>query len=301
MQSADSMDQMTRILVTGATGNVGGYVVSELLKAGAPVRAICRKPDAARLPSEVEVVAGDLTQPATLDAGLEGVDAVFLVWTTAPDAVPAVIDRIAKHVRRIVFLSSPYQTPHPLFQAAQPNPMSTMHANIERHIRESGMTWTFLRPGMFAANSGPWWGAQIRKGDVVRWPYAKAATAPIHTRDIAAVAARALCGTPCDGAEYVLTGPESLTHEEQVRTIGRVLGRELRFEEITPEEWVNELPPFIPARLAGMLLAPWAASVGQPALVTSGVADVTGVPARSFGEWITDNLADFRREGATKA
>jgi uncharacterized protein YbjT (DUF2867 family) len=285
---------MTRILVTGATGNVGGYVVCELLKAGASVRALCRKPDAARLPSEVEVVAGDLTQPATLDAALEGIDAVFLLWTTAPDAVPATIDRIARRVRHIVFLSSPYQTPHPLFQAAQPNAISALHANIERHIRESGMAWTFLRPGMFAANAGPWWGAQIRKGDVVRWPYAQAATAPIHTRDIAAVAARALCGNVCDGAEYVLTGPESLTHEEQVRTIGEVLGRELRFDEITPEEWVKELPPFIPAPFAGMLLAPWAASVGQPALITSAVTEVTGVPARSFGEWITDNIAEFR-------
>lgn len=285
---------MHHILVVGATGNVGRQVVSQLLHTGASIRALCRNPQVAGLPSQVEVMAGDLTQPSTLDACLEGVDSVFLVWTASPDAVPAAIERIAKHARRIVFLSSPYQTAHPLFQAVQPNPISELHARIEGLIRESGMTWTFLRPGMFAANAAPWWSGQIRAGDVVRWPYGSTPTAPIHEGDMAAVAVRALCGDACEGAEYVLTGPESLTHREQVTTIGEVLGRALRFEEITPDEWLGELPEFIPARFANILLKPWAAAAGQPALVTTTVGDVTGTPARSFRQWVSDHQAEFR-------
>ena len=75
---------MKRILVTGATGNVGRQVVSQLLTTDAQVRALTRNPDAAGLPPEVEIVRGDLTVPATLDECLDGVDSVFLVWTARP-------------------------------------------------------------------------------------------------------------------------------------------------------------------------------------------------------------------------
>jgi uncharacterized protein YbjT (DUF2867 family) len=101
----------------------------------------------------VEVVRGDLTLPETLDACLDGIEAVFLVWTAPPDTVAPALERIARHARRIVFLSSPYQTAHPFFQAGQPNPVTALHAEIERLIQISGRQWTFLRPGMIAANA----------------------------------------------------------------------------------------------------------------------------------------------------
>src|SRR5207247_5741047 len=110
------------VLVTGATGRVGRAVIAQLLGAGVPVRALTRRPDAAGLPGGVEVVAGDLTVPESLDAGLEGVGAVFLVWTAPPTTAPAVVERLASHARRLVFLSSPHRTLHPFFQ--QPNPMA---------------------------------------------------------------------------------------------------------------------------------------------------------------------------------
>src|SRR5262245_58508626 len=145
-----------------------------------------RNPDSADLPAQVEVVQGDLSIPETLDRSLADVEAVFLVWTAPATAVAPAVARIAKEVPRIVFLSSPHQTAHPLFR--QPNPMATMHAEIERLIEASGLQWTFLRPGMFAANALHWWSPQIRAGNVVRWPYGEAPTAPIHERDIATVA-----------------------------------------------------------------------------------------------------------------
>jgi len=281
---------MKRILVTGGTGRVGRQVVSQLLTTDVRVRALTRNPDAAGLPPEVEVVRGDLTVPEALDECLDGVDAVFLVWTAPGGTAPAVVDRIAKHARRIVFLTSPHQTAHPFFQ--QPNPAAALHAEIERLIEASGVRWTFLRPGMFAANARFWWAPQIRAGDVVRWPYADAPTAPIQERDIAAVAVRALLEAGHDGAGYVLTGPESLSQLEQVATIGDVIGRSLRFEEMSPEEARREL--LAPAPVVDMLLNAWAAALGQPALVTSTVAEITGRPAGTFRDWVTDHAEEFR-------
>src|SRR5215469_9941925 len=179
------------VLVTGATGRVGRAVVGLLSDAGVPVRALTRGgAEAAALPASVEVVTGDLTVPESLDAGLRGVDAVFLVWTAPPATAPAVVERLAKHARRVVFLSSPHQTRHPFFQ--QPNPMAQMHADIERLIASAGVESTIIRPGMFASNVLFWWADAIRAGGVVRWPYGAAETAPVDDRDVAAVAARTL-------------------------------------------------------------------------------------------------------------
>jgi uncharacterized protein YbjT (DUF2867 family) len=158
----------------------------------------------------------------------------------------------------------------------------------------SGLHWTFLRPGMFARNALHWWAPQIRSGDVVRWPYLAVPTAPIDERDIAAVAVRALCEDGHAGAEYVLTGPQSLSQAEQISTIGRVLGRSLRVEEISPEDAPGELATTMPAPIVNILLNAWAAAIGQPAFVTSTVAEITGTSARTFRHWATDHAAKFR-------
>lgn len=283
---------MDRILVIGATGTVGRQVVSQLTAAGVPVRAMARHPNAVRWPPSVEVVRADLTLPANLDGCLEGIRTVFLVWTAPPAAAPPAMERIARSARRIVFLSAPLKTPHPFFQ--QPNPVRELAAQIERLIETSGLAWTLLRPGMFAANALRWWAPQIRAGDVVRWPHLAAPTAPIDERDIAAVATRALCRDGHAGAEYVLTGPQSLSQFEQVSTIGRVIGRELRIEEIPPDEARREWLETMPASVVNMLLDAWAAAIGQPAFVTDTVARLTGAPARTFLDWAADHAAEFR-------
>jgi uncharacterized protein YbjT (DUF2867 family) len=143
--------------------------------------------------------------PESLDAVLRDVDAVFLVWTVPPASAPAVVERLAAHPRRVVFLSSPHQTPHPFFQ--QPNPMAALHADIERLIAAAGLESTIIRPGMFASNTLFWWAPAIRADGVVRWPYGAAETAPVDDRDVAAVAARTLYEEGHAGGGYVLTGP----------------------------------------------------------------------------------------------
>src|SRR5258707_12303066 len=254
---------MNRILVMGWTGTVGREVVSGLAATGAQVHALEGNPGAVRLPPQVEVVQGDLTLPETLDRPLSRVDKEFLVWAAPPTPVAPALERIAKHGRRIVFLSAPIKTAHPLFQ--QPNSLRAMFEQIERLIEASGLEWTFLRPGMFAANALSWWAQQIRAGDVVRWPHRAAPTAPIDERDIAAVAVRALCEDGHAGAEYVLTGPKSLSQLEQISAIGDVIGRSLRIEEMSPEEARREPLALMPAFVGNMLLDAWAAAVGQPA------------------------------------
>jgi uncharacterized protein YbjT (DUF2867 family) len=289
------MIQRDVILVIGATGRVGRLVVDELLRAGATVRALTRRPEHAALPPGVQVVAGDLTVPVSLDTALEGTVAVFLLWTAAAATAPAVVARLAAHPsptpRRVVYLSSPHQTPHPFFQ--QPNPMRGLHIEIERLLATTGLGVTVIRPGMFASNARHWWAPQIKKGDVVRWPYADAETAPIDERDIAAVAARALLDARHAGGDFVLTGPESLSQAAQVRVIGDAIGRPLQLEELSPDEFRRETAATLPSVVTEMLLGAWQATLGRPAFVTSAIQEITGSPPRSFYQWAVDHASAF--------
>jgi uncharacterized protein YbjT (DUF2867 family) len=291
------------ILVTGATGKVGRHVVSGLLGRNAEVRALTRNPDAAGLPHGVEVVRGDLSAPETLDGCFDGVDAVFLLvrFSNAAGVAQGFLDAAAKHARRIVFLSSMLVRDG---VEEQPDPIGKMHADVEHLIERSGLEWTFLRPGAFATNALGWWAPQIRAGDVVRWPYGDASFAPIHERDIAAVAVRALAEEGHGGAKYVLTGPESLTQARQVHTIGDAIGRPLRFDEISPEAAREPMLALAPPGIVNVLLDAWAKLVDRPEPVTATVAEVTGAPARTFREWAIDHAADFRSvpgDGGTSA
>src|SRR5262245_10465307 len=280
-----------RVLVTGATGHVGREVVAQLRTTGCRVRALSRNPRSANFPGDVEVVGGDLGAADTLDDSLRGVDAVFLVWVLPLVAAAAAVQRIARHVPRIVLLSSPHRTPHPFFQ--QPNPLRGVHAGLEALVETSGAQWTVLRPGAFALNCIAWWGEQIRHHGVVRWCYAEAATAPIHERDIAAVAVRALCDEGHSGKDHVITGPASITQREQVHMIGDAIGRPLRYADLSRDSARDEMLSTMPGVVADMLLDAYAAAVDRPAYVTSTVGDVTGTPARSFRDWIDDHLSVF--------
>ncbi|MGK5555870.1 SDR family oxidoreductase [Actinomadura kijaniata] len=183
------MSRYNRVLVTGATGTVGRQVTAQLAEAGAEVRALTRDPRAAG----TEAVRGDLTDPPSLRAAMAGVDAVFLVWPFATaKGLPPVLDMVAEHARRVVYLSS----------AA----VREGERHAESMIKRSGLEWTFLRPHAFSANALAW-ADQIRAGGVVRSPYPAATTAPIHEHDIAAVAVRALLSEGHAGTAPLLTGP----------------------------------------------------------------------------------------------
>jgi uncharacterized protein YbjT (DUF2867 family) len=252
---------------------------------------LARDPASAGLPNGVDVVRGDLSAPDTLDAGLKGVDAVFLLWPAlAADLAPAVLNVIRKHARRIVFLSSLGIRDD---LERQPDPINAFHADIEHVIEQSGLEWTFLRPGGFATNT-LWWAPQIRAEGVVRWAYGACARASIHERDIAAVAVRVLTNGGHGGVKYLLTGPQTLTQVEQVQIIGEVIGRPLRFEEISPEAMRSQMLTRLPPAVVDGALTYWARLVTEPELVSPTVEEITGAPARPFRDWVSDHAGAFR-------
>ncbi|MBH5335278.1 NAD(P)H-binding protein [Streptomyces pactum] len=267
------------IVVTGATGNVGRYLVAELLAAGVKVCAVSRDPAGARLPAGVQVVRpGDLP--------VCDVAAVFLnpavTWADGPEKF---LGQACWHgVRRVVTLSSS--------TAAAPsgpdNPLGGHHRRVEEAVEATGLEWTHLRPGAFAANAAAW-ADQIRAGDVVEGPYAGAQLAPIHEADIAEVAARALLTDDLVGEAPVLTGPESLTQAEQVRLIGEALGRPLRYREIPPEVALERMTgPHLTREIAGSLLRMYAAAVDRPAEISPETERITGHPGRGYARWAAD-------------
>ena len=285
------MTKQNKVLVVGATGNVGRHVVTMLNERDTPVRALTRRPESTQLPAGVEVVPGDLTRTDTLNAALDDLDAVFLVWRSLPvEAAPPVVDVISKYARRVVFLSSIAVNDN---LEQQVNPIGELHASIERSIEASGLEWSFLRPAAFATNTREW-APQIRAGDVVRGAYGASTMTLIHERDIAAVAVRALSGAEHIGAKYVLTGSEVLTQAGAVSAIGEVIGRPLRWEESSSEEERERLRGWLPPSFVEFILEGRAAAVHSTPVVTSTVADVTGAPARTFREWVTDHASDFR-------
>jgi hypothetical protein len=157
----------------------------------------------------------------------------------------------------------------------------------------AGLESTIIRPGMFASNVLFWWAAAIRAGGVVRWPYGAAETAPVDDRDVAAVAARTLYQDGHAGGDYVLTGPESLSQAERVSIIGDVLGRRIKFEELSPDEFRSETEGSWPRPVVGMLLAAWGATIGRSAFITSTVSGILGSVPRSFRQWVADHATAF--------
>jgi uncharacterized protein YbjT (DUF2867 family) len=273
------------ILVSGATGNVGGELVRQLVGAGVPVRALTRDASRASFPEGVEVAEGDLSRPETLPAAFKAVDALFLIQCGTEEEVL----RIAKEagVRRVVLLSA---------LASQTRPASAIghdHLQAEHAVRDSGLSWTSVRPGQFASNALNWAG-QIRAAGAVRAPFAQVGLPAIHPADIAAVARVALTADGHDGKVYPLTGPAVVTPPEQVRAIGDALGRELVYQEVTAEQARERMIQHSPVEIVDSALALIGSPTPEEQQVLSTVEDVTGAPARSFAQWARDNVAAFR-------
>ena len=266
-----------KILVTGATGNVGRLVVDELLAAGATdVRALTTNPKKAALPAGVEVVTGYLGRLDTMPAALDGVDRMYLapLLGTVQD-----VTRLAREagVRRIVDLAGGRDT--------------DWYA-VEQAVEASGVAWTHLEAGEFMPNV-EMWAAEIRAGDVVHDAYPESANAMIALEDIAAVAARVLLDDGHEGRTYELTGPETLTRREKVRRIGAALGRDLTYVEVTHAEAVARLEPTM-GEYAGWYVDGVALMARHPQQAVPTVREITGRPGTTFAEWAAANAAMFR-------
>ncbi|PRW64216.1 NmrA family NAD(P)-binding protein [Actinopolyspora mortivallis] len=288
------MNEKDTVLVFGATGNIGPHTVSRLLDKGVDTRVLVLEndPNLGRIPEGAEVFYGDLADPDSLDASLEGVTSVFLMWpffTLGVETAPDVVKKIKNHTERIVFVSS--IGVHIGLEPVDNN----CHAYLEELIEKEGMEWTFLQTTGFCCNAVTAWADQIRSGDTLSFPYGAAARSPIHEEDLAEVAARALTEKGHAGQRYVVTGPEALSQIEQMQIISEALGRELTWVDV-PHETVREamVAGGWPEAYADGALEYFAMLVDEPEKVTGTVERVLGKPPRDFREWAFDNAHKFR-------
>ncbi len=277
-----------RVLITGATGGVGGTIVEQLLAAGVTVRASSRAPAQARLPAHVEVVAADLDAPASLTPALDGVDAVFLYAAgRAPRELAQAIRRAG--VGKAVVLST--------IDAGSDRPYAQYnkrrHLEVEEAMAEAGLRVVALRPGAFARNALRFWARSIAEEGLVRLPFPAAEQAPVDERDLTAVAVRALVSRELDGQAIVITGPQSLSQRDQVGIIGAALGRPLGVVAVDEPEARAALARIVPPAYVELLMAQWRDEVGVPAVVTDAVARITGRAPATYAEWAARNVARF--------
>jgi uncharacterized protein YbjT (DUF2867 family) len=266
------------IVVTGATGNVGRPLVSELAAAGARVRAVTRSPETAGFPAGVEAVG------SAFDA-LPGGSAVFLNSRALGHDLADVVAAAARSgVTKLVALSAINADDD---FARQPSRFrGDRNKEVEQLAVDSGLAWVSLRPAVFVSNFVGMWSAQIRAGDVVGGPYAEASSAPIVEADIAAVAARALLTDELVGQQIPLTGPHALTNRELIEVIGTALGRPLKYVEAPPDVVRQRFIGLgLGAEFADAYCAMLAETLDKPALVTREVEKITGRPATNFAHW----------------
>jgi uncharacterized protein YbjT (DUF2867 family) len=275
------------ILVTGATGNVGGELVSALAAAGQPVRALTRSAEQGRFPAGTTAVAGDLNDPASLRPALEGADGVFLLPGYAD--MPGVLAEARRAgVRRVVQLSGMSAG-----SGDTGNAISAYMAASEQAARESGLAWTILRPAMFMSGAFEWL-PQLRAGDLVRAPFGHVRAAVTDPADIAAVAAVALTTPGHEEQVYQVSGPQALTPGERVSMLGQALGRSLRFEAITDDEARTQMSAAMPAKYVDAFFDFYVNGSLDESKVLPTVQDLTGRPPRTFSQWAAAHASAFR-------
>ncbi len=280
------------ILVTGATGTVGREVVAQLLAAGQKVRAMTRNPAKARLDSRVEVVRGNFEDPSSLADAVRGVDRLFSL-TLGPQTGlhEKNLAEAAKAagVRHIVKLSALGG------DGDLKNDIRKWHDEGEQAIRETGIPFTVLYPGVFMSNALHW-RESIRATGKVFSNYGDGKLPPVHPRDIAAVAVRALTSEGHEGKRYVITGPEALTVGEQVKILANAIGKSIEYVPVSDDAIRAGMEKAgLPAPLINALL-PFAAFIrsGKAAQVYPTVEEVAGRQPFTFGDWARENAAAFR-------
>jgi uncharacterized protein YbjT (DUF2867 family) len=276
------------ILVTGATGHVGGELTARLAASGRPVRALVR--NAAAPPAGAEAAVGDLDRPDSLRPALKGVRGVFLLPGYAD--MPGVLGECARAgVEHVVLLSSIAAA-----DGDMDNAISRFMILSEEAVRASPVPWTILRPSGFMSNTFQWT-AQLAAGDVVRAPFPTVPVAMIDPYDIAAVAARVLLDPAHHGRVHALSGPEPLLPADRVRLLGEVLGRPLRLDGLTDEEAREEMAADgTPPAYVDAFLRYYADGTLDDSRVRPTVAELLGRPPRTFTQWATAHADAFQED-----
>ena len=273
-------------LVVGARGSVGRHVLEELIARGVPVRASARRPQPGQFPGGVDVYAADLTDPASLVPAFDGVEQAFLYANH--QGVQGVVKAVqSAGVRRIVLMSSG-SVIHP---TSAGNPITEEHRAVEQAFAAApDLTVIPIRPLVLATNTLGW-AYPIKAGGPLPLYQPDALTAPIHERDIAAVAVAALTGN--DATTGLLTGPTRMTQRDQLAAIGAAIGKDVTVRALTHDEALAQFSRFMPAGDAAAVVSflDDAAAGNSPA--TGIVEQILGRPALTFDTWATDHATDF--------
>lgn len=280
------------VLVTGATGDVGGEVVRLLVAAGLPVRALHRRPEQAAALAELgaEPVLGRLGDESGLRRAFDGADRLFLLTPPVAQQVDFERQLIAlaesARLRHVVRISAGDSNPR------SPVPWARAHAWGDRRLGATGLDWTVLRPSAFVQNLAPQ-AAAITRG-VLPHTAGSGGVGWIDTRDVAGVAARVLLDGPTAhrSATYFLTGSESLTFPDVAARLTAGLGRRVRAVALPRPAYVALLRATgLDAFTANGLGAQFADVVRHNVDidVTAEVERLTGTAPRTMAQWIEEH------------
>jgi uncharacterized protein YbjT (DUF2867 family) len=285
------------LLVTGATGNVGRAVLAELANRPVAVRAFVRDPSKLQLSApNIEVVQGDFTDDASLKRAFDGVEAAFLAAAFSPRMAEVHLRCVraaqAAGVSRVVQLSG---------VGANRNFCCARALNwlgqIESTTTEAGIQVTHLRPTFFMQNLFQF-APSIAQG-VIAGPFRSCKWTFVDARDVGAVAAAALLKPEHAGQAYVVTGSEALTYQDVAQRLSEVLGRPVRYMDITANEARGRLqaagasPIMVEATLEL-----WDACASKLINVapTTVVKDLTGREPRTFEDFLREYKDVFEGE-----
>jgi uncharacterized protein YbjT (DUF2867 family) len=278
------------ILITGATGQVGGQAAAALVAAGAPIRALVRDPSRAAGLTGAEVVAGSFEDDASLARALDGVETMLLAGRDSPEAV-AQHRRVLAHARRagvrhIVRLSA--------VGAAPDSPVALMreHHEVDEEVRQGPAEWTLLRPHLYMQNLLRAAEAISRDG-ILAAPVGDERFPLVDTRDVGATAAAVLADPAAHaGRTYPLTGPAAQTYAEVALALAEVTGRPVTYEPVSPDAYeARLLEAGVPDWRAFDLAHIASAYAPGDRVVTSTLRQLLGRRPRSLAEFLRDHRA----------
>lgn len=277
-----------KILVTGATGNIGSALVAQLRQAPSPVKVWAASP-AGQPVAGAPGRALNLPDPDSVGAAMRGVERLFLLTPAHPEmgamTAHAVRAAQAAGVQHIVRVSGAGADPKSEIAIAR------LQGRCDQIVIDSGIAYTLLRPKNFMQNFPTFLRDMIRTGTVYssqgegRVPF-------IDARDIAAVAARILLDPKAHaGKVYTLTGPQALTNAEALAVIAEHIGQPIQLVAIGEEQAVDGMrqagmpEPMVQAMssLNRVIAAGWVAEV------TDDVQRLLGRPATAWADFAAEH------------
>lgn len=288
---------MGKILVTGATGNIGSRLVENLkgknLEVIAGVSSLSKGGRFVKQGIDTTII--NFTRPETLETALEGVDRLFLLLPLAEPMVTWGRQVIAAAqtagVQFILRSSGLGADPDTGYE------LGKTHGLIDQALRESGIPFAIIRPNSFMQNYVNFFGAGIRDQQALYLAQGQGRISLIDVRDIAAVAAAILADPGSHRRQsYDLTGPEALTNEEIAGIISRVLGKTVTYHDIDEETYRQEMLRLGVPKWNIQVLESLNRRIklGLTAEVNSQVRMLTGKGANSFSRFAEDQAAFWK-------